>query len=196
MNISEGPPSSGNHRPSQTDNLSTENEPLRDKPNRAVIACTACRTRKIKCSGARPTCQACAKSASECIYPAGSKRRREFRGSEARCLDVQTPHSFQPLVGAPFNEAFSKTDTGLPTALPVTEMTDDGQGSDLTASLDWGELLGFNPLVFLENQHGPGLSQTSPSNSDPPPRSRPKSRLRVPYFRSVRIGSIANLRSR
>ncbi|XPS72532.1 hypothetical protein M3J07_004684 [Ascochyta lentis] len=37
-------------------------------PRRVPRACTACRLQKIKCSGARPGCESCAKTGRECVY--------------------------------------------------------------------------------------------------------------------------------
>ncbi|WVW83580.1 hypothetical protein I302_105601 [Kwoniella bestiolae CBS 10118] len=50
-----------------------------DKPQRALIACVACRTRKIKCSGDRPVCTTCAKTNQTCIYTPHAKRKRKSK---------------------------------------------------------------------------------------------------------------------
>jgi len=48
--------------------------------NRQSIACFACRMRKGKCDGARPTCQACASRGTECVYAEKPRRRGPARG--------------------------------------------------------------------------------------------------------------------
>lgn len=44
---------------------------------RATVACSACRARKIKCSGDKPICTTCAKGSVQCEYPVVRKRKRE-----------------------------------------------------------------------------------------------------------------------
>ncbi|KIK93725.1 hypothetical protein PAXRUDRAFT_33882 [Paxillus rubicundulus Ve08.2h10] len=57
------------------------NQPLttQGKPRaRVYVACLQCRTRKIRCDGAKPTCHNCtrrAKADDECVYDAAPKRR-------------------------------------------------------------------------------------------------------------------------
>jgi hypothetical protein len=48
------------------------------KPSWTSLACVACRNKKIKCSGDRPVCSACARSEDgrSCEYPAGHRKRR------------------------------------------------------------------------------------------------------------------------
>jgi hypothetical protein len=38
-------------------------------------ACLSCRTRKIKCNGAQPTCQHCAENLIDCAYASSRKDR-------------------------------------------------------------------------------------------------------------------------
>ncbi|OCF40432.1 hypothetical protein I317_05735 [Kwoniella heveanensis CBS 569] len=50
-----------------------------DKVPRAPIACSACRARKVKCSGDKPVCITCAKTNQTCIYTPHAKRKRKVR---------------------------------------------------------------------------------------------------------------------
>ncbi|WVF71755.1 hypothetical protein IAT40_006563 [Kwoniella sp. CBS 6097] len=50
-----------------------------DKGSRAPIACSACRARKVKCSGDKPVCVTCAKTSQTCIYTPHAKRKRKVR---------------------------------------------------------------------------------------------------------------------
>ncbi|KAF9534486.1 hypothetical protein CPB83DRAFT_844299 [Crepidotus variabilis] len=71
---------------------------------RAFVACRGCRTRKIKCDGARPTCNNCAKRAKadeECTYDAVPRRRgpdkqkggRQRMTKEAKQRIMQAPEA-------------------------------------------------------------------------------------------------------
>ncbi|KAF9221637.1 hypothetical protein BS17DRAFT_785095 [Gyrodon lividus] len=54
---------------------------------RVYVACLQCRTRKIRCDGAKPTCHNCtrrAKSNDECVYDAAPKRRGPDKTPGAR----------------------------------------------------------------------------------------------------------------
>jgi hypothetical protein len=54
-----------------------------------VGACSNCRSRKIKCSGDRPTCKTCAKNNQDCDYPLHISRKR--KGREADKNGAGTP---------------------------------------------------------------------------------------------------------
>jgi len=47
----------------------------RREPSLVVIACCACRARKIKCDSSRPNCNNCVRRSSECVYDTTPKRR-------------------------------------------------------------------------------------------------------------------------
>lgn len=49
-----------------------------------VGACSNCRSRKIKCSGDRPTCKTCAKNNQQCDYPLHVSRKRKDRESSSK----------------------------------------------------------------------------------------------------------------
>lgn len=49
--------------------MASKSEPA-SKRRRIALACTACRTRKSKCDGKRPTCQSCLQLSLECQYDA------------------------------------------------------------------------------------------------------------------------------
>ncbi|XAO26717.1 hypothetical protein I312_105557 [Cryptococcus bacillisporus CA1280] len=77
---------------------------------RATVACSACRARKIKCSGDKPICTTCAKGSVQCEYPVVRKRKREGTkkdsGSDrldsalAAPLFTQTSNIPEPTVGS------------------------------------------------------------------------------------------------
>ncbi|KAL1745125.1 hypothetical protein HDZ31DRAFT_82187 [Schizophyllum fasciatum] len=48
---------------------------LRSKPRKITIACNFCRSRKLKCDGARPGCGQCEKRSHTCEYSATQRRR-------------------------------------------------------------------------------------------------------------------------
>ncbi|WWC70480.1 uncharacterized protein I206_104431 [Kwoniella pini CBS 10737] len=62
-----------------------QEEDTEEKPSRALIACVACRARKIKCSGDRPVCVTCAKSSQTCIYNPHAKRKRKTKAQLVEC---------------------------------------------------------------------------------------------------------------
>lgn len=45
------------------------------RQSRVPKACLSCRTRKVKCNGARPKCQNCREGATPCVYVASRKDR-------------------------------------------------------------------------------------------------------------------------
>ncbi|KAJ2725360.1 hypothetical protein GGI07_001368 [Coemansia sp. Benny D115] len=49
------------------------------KPPIKCQACTSCRQKKIRCDGNKPTCSACLRSASECLYVPSRRRGRPAR---------------------------------------------------------------------------------------------------------------------
>ncbi|KAF8582821.1 hypothetical protein K439DRAFT_1350360 [Ramaria rubella] len=51
---------------------------------RVYVACLQCRSRKIRCDGAKPKCQKCARRSSECDYDAAPKRRGPDKKPGAR----------------------------------------------------------------------------------------------------------------
>ncbi|GJJ13286.1 hypothetical protein Clacol_007538 [Clathrus columnatus] len=51
---------------------------------RVYVACLQCRSRKIRCDGAKPQCQKCCRRASECDYDAVPKRRGPDKKPGAR----------------------------------------------------------------------------------------------------------------
>ncbi|KAF6805726.1 fungal specific transcription factor domain-containing protein [Colletotrichum sojae] len=54
------------------ENSSTPPTTATRKRKRIPIACSACRARKSRCDGARPSCSACVEQAIECVYAANS----------------------------------------------------------------------------------------------------------------------------
>ncbi|WVQ99144.1 hypothetical protein IAU59_006276 [Kwoniella sp. CBS 9459] len=82
-------PASGPSRDSTLDqtninpDLKQDDEVDKASP-RAPIACSACRARKVKCSGDKPVCATCAKSNQTCIYTPHVKRKRRVRGEAGR----------------------------------------------------------------------------------------------------------------
>lgn len=62
------------------------------KPKAAVnaglepLACTACRSRKLKCDRSSPTCSRCTKAGTECVYPE-SRRKPAFKRRNVRELE-------------------------------------------------------------------------------------------------------------
>jgi hypothetical protein len=59
--------------------MDRRNEPPRKstsgKQTRVSRACLSCRSRKIKCNGAQPTCQHCAENLTVCVYASSRKDR-------------------------------------------------------------------------------------------------------------------------
>lgn len=81
------------------------------KVKRATVACSACRARKIKCSGDKPICTTCAKGSVQCEYPIVRKRKREGTNKKdsggdrldsalAAPLFTQTSNVLEPTVGS------------------------------------------------------------------------------------------------
>ena len=61
-----------------------------EKPRRPVIACTACREKKIKCDPAEPKCIQCAKRGRDCRWPTSGPRSLDA-GSLKLTEEVQKP---------------------------------------------------------------------------------------------------------
>ena len=136
---------------------------------RTVTACKDCRSRKIKCSGHQPICDACRKSGHRCEYPPGSKRRLANRDPEA------TPSE-------PSASALSQ---------PQSHTIDvDTATTSLRDVLDWNlEPLDLPESLLAALNPGPRAEADSSfeSISHSPTRgsAAAKSRLRIPYFRCV-----------
>ena len=183
-----------------TDSYTTHMEATKDqqKPERAVTACNTCRSRKIKCSGVRPTCQTCAKSGQSCIYPAGSKRRRENRVSEDegryRRRELSATSRLVrlgPTIEGESSEPRAETvidDSSLASlATPALTMrTPNADTSGVT--FDLNDLLGFDPDMMHDlasQMPAEGIHALSDETLDQSHPLQPKYRLRVPFFRLV-----------
>ncbi|THU79795.1 hypothetical protein K435DRAFT_810413 [Dendrothele bispora CBS 962.96] len=57
--------------------------PHQQTEKRVSLACHRCRIKRGRCSGDKPTCQACLKAGEECSWPDGRKRKRTRREMEA-----------------------------------------------------------------------------------------------------------------
>ncbi|KJE00782.1 hypothetical protein I311_05579 [Cryptococcus gattii NT-10] len=125
------------------------------KVKRATVACSACRARKIKCSGDKPICTTCAKGSVQCEYPIVRKRKREGTkkkdsGSDqldsalAAPLFTQTSNILEPMMGSssfdsnpfvsPFN-IFTVTPQHASTSFVADPIPDWAQSP-------WGDLTG------------------------------------------------------
>jgi Fungal Zn(2)-Cys(6) binuclear cluster domain len=49
---------------------------------RVALACHRCRAKRARCSGHKPSCQACEKANEECTWPVGRRRKRTRREME------------------------------------------------------------------------------------------------------------------
>lgn len=77
-----GPSSTANKRASTTVTTTVVGQDGIDSAR--VGACSNCRSRKIKCSGDRPTCKTCAKNNQQCDYPLHISRKRKDRESSSK----------------------------------------------------------------------------------------------------------------
>jgi hypothetical protein len=59
-----------------------------NNPANEPLACTLCRSRKLKCDRAKPVCSRCAKVKSECVYPE-SRRKPAFKRRNVRELEAR-----------------------------------------------------------------------------------------------------------
>src|SRR4051812_2467754 len=55
------------------DNVSSENSPVKRK--RLTQACDACRKKKVKCSGEKPSCNNCSRLGTHCTYLPSTRKR-------------------------------------------------------------------------------------------------------------------------
>lgn len=53
-------------------------------------ACLACRVRKVRCDGSKPTCERCLRADTPCRYVGVAPRRRVTDALEARALELET----------------------------------------------------------------------------------------------------------
>ncbi|ORX35625.1 hypothetical protein BD324DRAFT_630881 [Kockovaella imperatae] len=85
-----------------------------ESSGRAAAACKACRDRKIRCSGEKPTCQNCQKKVRTCVYLARvPKKRREFFTRPRR---ASTSHEERPPIPAGSSAPSQVQDTPSTTA--------------------------------------------------------------------------------
>ncbi|GAO14064.1 uncharacterized protein UV8b_06463 [Ustilaginoidea virens] len=79
--------------------MSPEPHPLdpsssRASPGTGPLACVACRSRKLRCDRATPSCARCLKVGGECVYPDSRRRpafkRRNVQELEARLAQVES----------------------------------------------------------------------------------------------------------
>jgi len=63
---------------------------------RVYVACLQCRSRKIRCDGAKPTCHNCGRRSSECKYDAVPKRRGPDKKPGARQRTVKKKDGDSP----------------------------------------------------------------------------------------------------
>ncbi|ESK95418.1 pathway-specific nitrogen regulator [Moniliophthora roreri MCA 2997] len=66
---------------SNTLNKGQQNDP-QPSEKRVPLACLRCRAKRARCSGEKPTCNACQKVNEVCVYPAGRKRKRTRKEME------------------------------------------------------------------------------------------------------------------
>ena len=61
-----------------------------DMPQRVQLACFWCRSKRIRCSGTKPICEACSKANVECQWPEGRRKKRtRAEMQEARRLAAE-----------------------------------------------------------------------------------------------------------
>lgn len=89
VSLGGGPSSAGHGHPSMP--LAPDQPPTtQGKPRtRVYVACLQCRSRKIRCDGAKPTCHNCTRRSSECKYDAVPKRRGPDKKPGARQRTVK-----------------------------------------------------------------------------------------------------------
>jgi hypothetical protein len=138
---------------------------------RTVTARKNCRSRKTKCSGHQPTCEACRKSDYRCEYPPGSKRRLANRhlGDTPPISSTRTESARQPQSQTLEPEAA--------TTLLRDVLDWNLEPLDLPESL----LAALHPDPHARTESSPGSVSHSPTRA----LGLPKSRLRIPYFRCV-----------
>ncbi|KAK4048987.1 hypothetical protein OIO90_005622 [Microbotryomycetes sp. JL221] len=91
--------------------------PAKKKP-RVGVACNACRQKRIRCDGVKPTCSACATSQSECEFLINSDRRKPFTKAMVQALQLRIDTLEQQLKTA--NAKLGLTDTANLAATNVT----------------------------------------------------------------------------
>ncbi|KAL1716002.1 hypothetical protein EV715DRAFT_275435 [Schizophyllum commune] len=163
---------------------------LRSKPRKITIACNFCRSRKLKCDGARPGCGQCEKRSHTCEYSA-TQRRRSGRPKAADELSdsdsVGEPSVLgeAPVMGEPSGDLDNKQiqlDKGFPPSMQ------DGKG--------------FNPMQMQENgfalPRGPPGRSMFPDNELPHietllPRGSPTSQetRSAPGMRGMAVGGLS-----
>ncbi|BEI92189.1 uncharacterized protein CcaverHIS019_0410090 [Cutaneotrichosporon cavernicola] len=68
-----------------------------DNTPRVQLACFYCRAKRIRCSGTKPVCTACAKGGATCEWPTGRRRKRTRREmEEARRVEAAATTSSAP----------------------------------------------------------------------------------------------------
>lgn len=168
--------------------LTTQGKPR----TRVYVACVQCRTRKIRCDGAKPVCHNCQRRSDAndtCTYDATPKRRGPDRTPGARQRQVSGPGTSEqqprrrvrtrPIEDAqvPGTDADSTTST---TADNVYQGRDDARST--TSPFSDGHVSSphahRSPSVYLEG--GPNFPSTSKLDDDDflplaPPTSRPLS---------------------
>ncbi|KAK0622873.1 hypothetical protein B0T14DRAFT_514669 [Immersiella caudata] len=138
------------------ENAPTGSSGATDHSDPAVVeplACTSCRSRKLKCDRRKPICTRCAKVRGECIYPESRRKpafkRRNVKELEERLAQVE---GFLKNAGKPARAASFGTSSGGAGDLPSVALA---TGTGVDSELD--------DLFFTSNYDEP------PQNPNPPP---------------------------
>ena len=182
---------------------------------KTTAACSACRHRKIKCPGEKPTCANCEKSKHSCFYPPVASRKRRYRERGASVSETGQPNSFGD---DKFNLGLWPQATQMPLAFSqpnIAPADQSGMGfwSNNGSAPEWnlasqqvyqpleaatlpiGGFTSLDALLALDpafpsapSEHSPVANANSGTLSAPAP-SPGRVRFRVPYFRCVTMTS-------
>ncbi|TYJ53359.1 hypothetical protein B9479_006019 [Cryptococcus floricola] len=112
--------------------------------NRVQLACFYCRTKRIRCSGTKPTCEACLKVGGDCEWPEGrAKKRTKKEMEEAKRREGEKD------IGAKDWQGFSEQSLSSMVAGP--------------SDYYWNSLNASNQYLWPQDLSAPGM-QTASAN--------------------------------
>ncbi|KAK8872382.1 C6 transcription factor [Apiospora arundinis] len=154
--------------------LDAEPPPTTNKRRRIGLACNACRMRKSRCDGLRPSCASCLSLGFECIYEPGDSatnvivRKDYVSDLEQRVASVE--HKLQrlndvlkghllPCPGAPPCRT-----AGAAQSFAAAEPTDTTRATDLEEPQDEDASTNGMAMIFLEEQSSALFGESSNIN--------------------------------
>ncbi|KAJ1950269.1 hypothetical protein FBU59_000758 [Linderina macrospora] len=116
----------------RTDGNGAAKESKEPKAQAKCQACTSCRQKKVKCDGGKPTCTACQRSSTDCVYVPSRRRGRPARAHREYERPYANPQPIlprQPKVAVHNPSAHPPIAARILPTLPHVQPAQAGQGT-------------------------------------------------------------------